>query len=442
MHRRTGVPQGLIATAHGGTGMEQWDPAKRSWGGESLYGSMLASLKLVGQPISGVLWYQGESDTNPTALPHYTTRMQHLVAAVRADQKQPRLPWIVAQIGRFINDSGQRYWNGIQEQERLLPKTIRQLDVVSTIDLELDDLIHISGKAYATLGMRMARAAARLALGDAREIPAIQPISAQILHGSAGSPHIEVRFANVVGGLQSTGLPNGFSFVDADHKPFDLAYKVVLDGDRAILELAAALERTDLRVMYGWGCNPHCTISDARGMAVPVFGPLRLANQHPTSPWFSIWDASAILPGENIGRLQRPLPKQVGSLTRTGFPPGQAGSFVNMHEHWKGHSGHVAFFADVMVSEAMPTELRIGYDGPFRLWLNHTEIHTDLKGTNPAIVDKHRLPLRLRPGRHRLTVLMALNRGLAWGFFLRFARSDVPEDQRDRGGFAMPIPAI
>src|SRR5205807_2550047 len=41
MVRRTRVPVGLIPCAHGGTSMEQWDPALRDLGGRSLYGSMI-----------------------------------------------------------------------------------------------------------------------------------------------------------------------------------------------------------------------------------------------------------------------------------------------------------------------------------------------------------------------------------------------------------------
>ena len=58
----TGVPVGLVACAHGGTSMEQWNPAKKEQGGKSLYGSMLRQVKLAGGKVKGVLWYQGESD--------------------------------------------------------------------------------------------------------------------------------------------------------------------------------------------------------------------------------------------------------------------------------------------------------------------------------------------------------------------------------------------
>lgn len=443
MQRCTGVPQGLIATAHGGTSMEQWDPDQRSAGGRSLYGSMLASLQAIDQPLAGVLWYQGESDANAKALPLYTERMKKLVAAVRADQRQPRLPWVVAQIGRHLSSESPHEWNGIQEQERLLPGIIRHLDVVPTVDLELDDGIHIGGKAYATLGLRMARVAARLVHGDRSEQPAIQPLSAQIIDVTPTSTRILVRFANVVGGLRSPGLPWGFSFVDRDLRSYDLAYKTVLDGDRAILELAGDQRLNELRLMYGAGRNPHCTISDSRGMAVPAFGPLRLGNQSPTSLWFSTWDASAIQDGEDIAPLPRPSADKAGPLQRSGLPSGAiTSSLVNMHNHWQGKSGHVAFFSEVTVPEAMRVELRVGYDGPFRLWLGDQELHRDLNGTNPAVPDAHRLPLRLSAGRQRLTVLMALNHGLAWGFFLRFVRTDIAKSHTEQGDIALPMPVF
>ena len=63
MVESTGVPVGLVACAHGGTSMEQWNPSKKEQGGNSLYGSMLRQVKLAGGKVKGVLWYQGESDS-------------------------------------------------------------------------------------------------------------------------------------------------------------------------------------------------------------------------------------------------------------------------------------------------------------------------------------------------------------------------------------------
>ena len=99
----TGVPIGLIASAHGGTSMEQWNPAKKEQGGNSLYGSMLRQVKLAGGKVRGVLWYQGESDAMGGAWKVYPKVFADFIAAVRSDFGQPELPFYYVQIGRFVN---------------------------------------------------------------------------------------------------------------------------------------------------------------------------------------------------------------------------------------------------------------------------------------------------------------------------------------------------
>lgn len=421
MHQRSGVPQGLIATAHGGTSMAQWSPALKEQGGGSLYGSMLLSLHTVGQPIAGVLWYQGCSDTNNEAAAVYTARMQELVAAVRSDLGQPELPWIIVQIGRVVenNEPRSQAWNSIQEQQRLLPTAIPRCDVVPAVDLDLDDLIHISTRSYPALAGRMARVAARLVLGDRSEKPAIQPASVRFIESAApASSMVEVRFANVVGNLRSQGRPLGFALVDAQHSDARAIHRVTLDRDRALLHLTRA-PLAGLRLMYGRGNDPVCNVIDERGMAVPVFGPLPIPGLPALTPWFLRWRVTPIRPGEDIRGLPRPDDDDAEAQERV-FTK----DFVNCHDEWVGRSGHVAFTSHVELPESMPVEIRVGYDGPFRLWIDDDEACTDMAGTNPAIPDSVRATRSLAAGRHRIAVLMALNNGAAWGFFLRLARPD------------------
>jgi len=436
MQRRSGVPQGLIATAHGGTSMEQWDPQKRSQGGDSLYGSMLASLQRVGQPIAGVLWYQGESDANPEAVVKYVANMKALVAAMRADLRQPRLPVVIVQIGRFVSPpGGELEWNRIQELQRLLPVSIPRLAVVPSIDLGLDDLIHISGADYAILAQRLAAQAARLAYNDRQELPGPQPATVRVLHGRPTGPAIEVRFNHVVGSLQSSSRPLGFSMVDHQHRPVEQIYKTILDQDRVILELVAPV-REDLRLMYGWGRNPTCTITDSRGSGLPVCGPMWVAGFDPLSPFLTEWQVSGILPGESIAGLTQPDPQTCGPLQLRSW---DGGRFVNMHEQWAGNSGHAVFVTTVSCAEDMQLELRIGYDGPIRAWIDQEEVVHDMHGINPALEDAHRLRTAMTAGEHRITVLMALNQGRAWGFFMRFGRAGLSEAVR-RSGEPIAVP--
>ena len=182
MLRRTGVPQGLICAAHGGTSMAQWSPERVLDGRTSMYGSLLESVEANGQPVAGILWYQGESDANAQDIPLYSGRMRKLVSALRKDLRQPGLPWLTVQIGRFFGDRSAAEgiaWNQIQEMQRLLPRVIKNLAVVAAIDLPMDDEIHISSTGHPRLAARLAREADRLVLGNRRETmsPQLRSIS-------------------------------------------------------------------------------------------------------------------------------------------------------------------------------------------------------------------------------------------------------------------------
>jgi hypothetical protein len=149
MADETGLPQGLIPCAHGGTSMRQWSPGLASKGEASLYGSMLKTLRRLGQPLAGVLWYQGCDDAREAEEGQYVQRMVALVASLRDDLKQAGLPWLMAQIGRVTGrDWEVESWHRIQEKQRRLPEYIPYLDVCATADLELDDWIHLSGQAF------------------------------------------------------------------------------------------------------------------------------------------------------------------------------------------------------------------------------------------------------------------------------------------------------
>ena len=71
--------------------MEQWNPAKKEQGGDSLYGSMLRQVKLAGGKVRGVLWYQGESDAMGGGWKVFPKVFSDFIAAVRSDFGQPEL---------------------------------------------------------------------------------------------------------------------------------------------------------------------------------------------------------------------------------------------------------------------------------------------------------------------------------------------------------------
>jgi len=437
MVRRSGVPQGLICAAHGGTSMTQWNPALKAEGGASQYGSMLLSVRATGQPVAGVLWYQGESDALPQDVPLYEKRMTELVAATRRDLSQPGLPWVTVQISRVYGLAAKREdikaWNDIQELQRLLPKKIRNLETVAAIDLPLDDGIHIGVDGFPRLASRMARAAARLAYGDRRELPPPRLESVSKLRLKRGlSFTVDVAFANVVGGLRSGGLPYGFAILDGNGIDQAVVYKTTLHDNVVRLHLGVATA-SGLYLAYGAGRVPICNITDGRDEALPAFGPIPLEKPAAVFPFIREWKVTGVIPPPApLAKIGVPDPAAHGGRTKT-----YTTDFTDEHLLWQTcKEGHAYFSSRIKLSEPMRLEFLMGYDGPFRLWLDGKPFYQDLKGINPIIMDEKRRLVSLPAGTHDLRVAMDINQGLAWGFCLRLRRVDVTRGQIESGDYA------
>jgi sialate O-acetylesterase len=428
LKRSGGAPQGLISAAHGGTSMQQWSPDRKHLVGESLYASMLASVRATGQPVAGLLWYQGESDANPADTSEYVARMKKLVAATRRDFDRPQLPWMIAQIGRyFVDGADPRGWNTIQELQRLLPGKIKFLETVPAVDLSMDDAIHIGAEGFPPLGVRLAGAADRLVYKNKRELRPPQLRGARLL--DRPSPcGVEVAFDCVQDGLRSRGEPDGFRFVSAEGTPLNLIFKTTLKGNKAILHLDVKLN-LDCNLFYGHGFAPHCNITDGRGFPLPVFGPLSLRKAGARAsllPFITRWNVTEVVPArEKLDRVSLDEVKALGATVKN--YPGEG--FINERARWEGGSGQMFFQSRLHLDEAMRLEFLMGYDGPFRLWLDGKPFFVNMKGTNPCFPDESSRTTVLKPGMHDIRVGMDLNAGSTWGFFLRLARRDVTKEQ-------------
>jgi len=271
-----GVPVGLIPCAHRGTSMEQWDPLLGDQGGHSLYGATSQRIKAIGGKVAGILWYQGEAETHPDGVRLYHERMVALVDAFRADLRQPHLPFYYVQVGRVVGDIVQGWnhspagWNGVREAQRHLVAVIPNTAMVTAVDLELDDLVHIGTCSLKRLGRRLAQCA--------NGCPSLDVAAIQVV-----GPTLRITFSGVQGELQSLGQPAGFSLRHRDGDELQMVYKVTLDGSTAILHLtcdvrnAEAVLPPETYLWYGWGLNPYCNVTDGVDAAVPAFGPLRVS---------------------------------------------------------------------------------------------------------------------------------------------------------------------
>jgi sialate O-acetylesterase len=274
MVRRTGVPIGLVPCAHGGTSMDQWSPALKERGGDSLYGGMLRRFQAVGGKVKGVLWYQGESDANPKAAPLFAEKFKALIAASRSDFGQPELPWYHVQIGRHVNTGNIVEWNAVQEAQRRIEEQAPGVGMTTCADCELDDGIHVSTGDYRELGLRLANLAchdlypSKAGCANYRKGP--RPVSARLSGGV-----VTVEFAEVNGRLTHAGRLSGFSLHGADGAPLTAIYRQRIDPANpfAVQLFVQGKLAPQATLRYGYGKDPLLNLRDAAGMAAPVFGP-------------------------------------------------------------------------------------------------------------------------------------------------------------------------
>lgn len=285
MKAYTGVPQGLICCAHGATNLAcHWDPSIRNLGTDkSLYAAMAQRVTENGGSVRGIFWYQGCSDAENGISEVYGANMEQFVAACRADFGE-NLPFVQVQIGRTINRPNEdycRWWNRIQEQQRLLSQKIPHFCTLSAISKGLDDFIHLDSPSQKALGEEAAEAMYYLVFGtDARGClppPDFAGMRVETIDFNNWAV-LHLRYANLHGGLHAQSRPVGFSVIDRrpEHMP-QLVYKVTLEHDEALVHVAAtAQELHGLELYYGYGQDPVCNITDAAGRAIPVMGPILL----------------------------------------------------------------------------------------------------------------------------------------------------------------------
>ena len=286
MVQRTGVPVGLLPCAHGGTSMDQWNPAMKDREGESLYGSMYRRARAAGGRVKGILWYQGESDANPKAAPEFLEKFENFVKAVRADLNDPDLPFYYVQIGRHVSNTNAAEWNVVQVAQLRAESEIPHSGMVTAVDMQLDDGIHVSTEDLKRLARRLADRACHDLFprikdyGEKKRGP--RPVAAIYENGL-----VKVMFSGVNGRLQSAGSISGFSIHGPKGEWLPLIYKVRVDPAEAsaVLLYVQGKVPADAMLWYGFGKDPYCNVHDAADMGVPVFAIKIAAEKSAAATW-------------------------------------------------------------------------------------------------------------------------------------------------------------
>lgn len=263
-------PVSLLPCAHGGTSLDQWSPALRHRGGESLYGSMMRRIEAAGAKVTGLLWYQGESDALGCGSGEYQSKWRAWVHAVRRDLGAPSLPVLWAQLSKVVRPEPWPGWNDVQrvQVEMDIPFTA----VASTIDLPMVDEIHLSTEGLRRLGRRFAKLALPLAYGVGAYAAGPRLSSVTV---SEDRKEAELSFHSVNGSLLSDDPAPGFSLTDAQGRLLPIEPRAVPNGSTVRLILSTPAP-SGAALWYGHGMWPECTLTDEEDMGCLAFGPVPL----------------------------------------------------------------------------------------------------------------------------------------------------------------------
>lgn len=272
LRRELGIPIGLIPTALGGSPLQMWNPEEP--GRAILYENMMDMIAKAGGRIRGILWYQGESDANPTTAPTYGARFRQFVEHVRRDLRAPELPIVTAQLNRVIRptttDVEERAWSMVRQAQWRVAREIPFVYVVPTLDLPLGDEIHNSAPAEVVLGERFAR----LVLGKVyrRDADVGFPELAEARFANLQKTEIILIFRHVAGGwLPWCGAKAITDFCVEDEQGWlSIAEVNDLNGNQVRIHLASA-PRGNVKVHGGYGTNPTMRLRDANLSPIIAF---------------------------------------------------------------------------------------------------------------------------------------------------------------------------
>jgi len=145
----------LVPCAVGGTSIAKWEPTAFDKATNTHpYDDAVIRIKeaMKKGKIEGVIWLQGEADSNPKSAAIYLDKLHNLIARVRALTQNPKLPFVVGELGQY-----RKNYNLINTQLHLLPSKIPFTGVVTSEGLtHKGDTTHFDSPSATEYGSRFA----------------------------------------------------------------------------------------------------------------------------------------------------------------------------------------------------------------------------------------------------------------------------------------------
>jgi sialate O-acetylesterase len=227
------------------------------FGPANLFNGMIAPL--TSMPIRGVIWYQGESSSDPMRAPFYGRVFQTLIADWRARWGEGDFPFLFAQLANF-KGADPVPW-GLVRNGQLSALSVRNTAMAVTNDIGNPDDIHPTNKQ--DVGARLALAARALAYGEKIEYSGPLYRSLILENGK-----LRVWFDHAASGLAfHSKEPKDVEIAGSDG--MFVPAEVKIEGDSLLLSSPqVAIPR---HVRYGWSDGRPGDLYNGEGLPASPF---------------------------------------------------------------------------------------------------------------------------------------------------------------------------
>jgi sialate O-acetylesterase len=235
----------------------QWHPNLDSWAPAALFNGMVAPATPF--TIKGVIWYQGEANSNNDRANMYENVFSTLISDWRREWQQGNFPFLFVQISSFKSDERET-WGIVRDAQR---RTLDLRNTAMAVSLDVGDPDNVHPPDKQTVAARLALAARSLAYGENIEYSG--PLFREATLEGAG---MRVWFDHTAGKLVSKdpGL-SGFEIADDDHHFVPATARI--EGETVFV--SSPLVSHPQFVRYAWANAPEATLFNAAGLPASTF---------------------------------------------------------------------------------------------------------------------------------------------------------------------------
>ncbi len=236
----------------------------------SLFNGMVHPLTSV--PVKGVIWYQGENNTNRSA--EYAWNLQSLIKDWRRYWNDPQLPFLVVQLPNYIDeDTAKHYWKNMRAAQQEAT-SFPAVGLVVTYDIGDSTNVHPVNKY--DVGKRLSLLARKMVYGQNNLVAEGPKVSKVYAQGELLVVQFDVtQKEEQLVAVDKYGYVKGFELAGADKHFYPATAEMA--GDKIMLSARQVSKPVSVR--YAWAENPDANLFNVAGLpAAPFVADIRNGN--------------------------------------------------------------------------------------------------------------------------------------------------------------------